>query len=94
MTTIDSFIGSCKDIRLDVAEKQCIRAALFHTSNSTLEPMHPGQLFAYEKAVMFSALSGLVKDMNAPSPENPRLTIWHGNLFKHLQPFVLSVTRD
>lgn len=81
----DSFIGSARNIRLSAAEKQQVKDLISHA----IRPRMPvsDKLFAYEKALLWNSLS-LVPA--TPADTDMTITVWHGNVFDHLQPFVLA----
>lgn len=97
MMHFESFIGAGKKVRLNPTEKQAVKAVLGLTRSTQLLTSKSDGLFAYEKSLMRNSLADMTKQKPAltmTAGEAPlTINVWHGSVFRHLQPFVLT-TRD
>ena len=94
ITSLESIFGSVRNnIMLSPAEREqmCRNIRMIQSQSDAAAPVTPSQLYAYEKAIMFSALEDMRKEYPLAVPDEgiSRIKIWHGTLFSHLQPFIL-----
>lgn len=96
---ITSIFAPLQAVRLSAKEHQEIRHQILQAALPTTAPQsahHPSHLFAYEKAMIFDAIQAFVQQHSSRLQEAPIVTknilfvAHHGNLFRHLQPFVLE----